>query len=267
MSVSETLYAPQIGTSQELERARTQVVTMPVYRSGALIAPDAGTYTLYKPGAGSDTTTEKLIDAQVTGLTNQVATASVTDTIIPSTIVLGEGYREEWRLTFGTLVQVFERPAAVIRKRLYPVISDLDLEGYYRELRTFKQGPDYGGTWQGFIDEAWLLIRSKLLREGHLPYLIRTPSSLREIHIHLTLHLICMDFYSGNDRVEKWLDLADRHRAQFDKAWGEAEFGMDYDHDGAQDDPSAFTAAHRPVYANGGQSTRYFPRFGMKGSW
>jgi hypothetical protein len=269
MSVSETLYCPAISTSQELERGRTQTVTLPVYRDGALVAPASGTYTLFKVDQSSDAASDgKLVDAgTITDLTGSLAHYIVTSTVLDTGLVLGEGYREEWALTFDGVVYRFERPTALIRKRLYPVISDLDLEARYRELRVFKTQDPYGGTWQPFIDEAWTIIKGKLLREGWLPYLIRTPQSIRDLHVHLTLHLIFMDFYSGLDGATKWLDLADRHENGFEEAWGQAEFGVDLDKDGAQDDSSKLSAARRPIYPNGGQPTQYFSRFGLKGSY
>ncbi len=266
MSVSETLYSPAASTPQELERGRTQAVTYPLYRDGELVAPSSGTYTLFEIGQGSDAAADgKLVDAANVTITGSVATYSVTSAVLAATLTLGEGYREEWELTIDGIVFTFERPAALIRKRLYPVISDLDLEARYKELRTIKTRDPYTGTWQPFIDEAWTIIRGRLLREGHLPYLIRTPHSLREIHLHLTLQLICMDFYSGLDEASKWLELADRHEKAYAHEWGQAQFGLDYDKDGAQDDADKLTAARRPIYANATGHTRYFSRFGMRG--
>lgn len=265
MSVSETLYSPAASTPQELERGRTQAVTYPLYRDGSLVAPSSGTYTLFEPGMGSDAGADaKLVDVAAVTITGNVATYSVLSSVLAPTIALGEGYREEWALTISGIVHTFERPTAVIRKRLYPVISDLDLEARYKELRVFKNQDPYTGTWQPFIDEAWTIIKGRLLREGHLPYLIRTPHSLREIHLHLTLQLMCMDFYSGLDEAGKWLELADRHEKSYEHEWGQAQFGLDYDKDGAQDDADKFVAARRPIYPNAGGATRYSSRFGLR---
>lgn len=266
MSVSETLYAPAISTPQELERARTQTVAMEIRRGADLITPDSGSYTLFAIAQGSDAVAAgKVIDTQPVAIVAGIASYDVQSTQIPATLTLGEGYREEWTLTFGTYTPPpFERPCALIRKRLYPVISDRDLEARYLELVRIKRKGIYAGTYQRFIDEAWTQIRQRLLEEGWLPYLIRTPQSLRNMHVHLTLHLIFMDFYSGLERAEKWLELADRHEKGFEAEWGKAQFGEDLDHDGAQDDENKLAAAKRPIYPNSTGHTRYFTSFGMR---
>jgi hypothetical protein len=266
VSVSETLYAPAISTPQELERARTQTVELEIRRGAERVAPDSGTYTLFSIAQGSDAAAAgKVIDAQIVTVPSGVPTFVVQASSIPATLGLGEGYREEWRLTFGTVVETFERPAALIRKKLRPVISDQDLESRYVELARIKTRGVYAGSWSRFIDEAWTQIRQRLLDEGWLPYLIRTPQSLRNLHVHLTLHLMFMDFYTGLDRGEKYLELADRHRDAYESAWGKAQFGEDLDHDGAQDDEDKLAAAKRPIYPNATGHTRYFSSFGLRG--
>lgn len=259
MANAETLYQPNVAFPQELERGRTQTVKLSVYRGGALQSPtqSGSSYTLFDPNDNM------LVSAQEVTVTGNVATYSVTSSVLASTLTLGEGYREEWSLIMPDgETHLFERPAALIRKRLYPVVSDVNLEARYPEITDHKHA--YGGSWDGFIDEAWTDIKLRLLQEGVLPYLVRSPSSMRSIHLHLSLALVFRGLHSGLEGQTKWLDLATLHMAEYEREWGKANFLVDADNDGQADDSNARRALSSPVLPNASPHTRYFGRFGLK---
>ena len=124
MSVNETNYTFAVETPQYLERARQQIVTMPAYRDGALVTPSGGNYTLYN--ASNTVVTTGAVNPAVGGITNYTVTAAV----IPSTLELGERWREEWALTMpDSTVRTVRRGAGLVLRLLYPVVSLVHLKG------------------------------------------------------------------------------------------------------------------------------------------
>lgn len=238
MSAAEPLYATDISLPQELIRGRGQTVALRLRdASGDAVTPSAVTYTLYRP----DET--KAVDAGV-GTAGVRSTYAIDASALPTTAALGEGWREEWACTVDGVTHVFERDAAVVQKKLWPTITDSDLEAQYSQLATYRS--DRYGSWVGFIGEAWTQIKLRLISDGHLPYLIRTPSSLRMMHIHLALHLIFRDFYAGGTGPE-YLDLQTHHMDQYEQAYLAANWKIDYDHDGRVDDHDEREGAHAAI--------------------
>jgi len=213
-------------------RAKDTAVRLPAYRSGALVAPSSCTYSLVG-NAGST----PLVNAAACTITGSVATYTIPAASVPSTTAPGEGYQERWVFTFAGEAATVEvlRSAAVVVAAIYPVISDLDLTAQYYGLANYLSGSLT--TWQGSIDEAWGQLMARLIRQGRLPYAIRTPDALREAHLHLTLALIFQGF-ALSTAGDQWDKKAKDERAAYEKAYQEITVQLDSDHDKLVDNPT-----------------------------
>lgn len=228
----EPLYTARTPYPDVLARGRANTVQMPLYRDASLVVPSSGTFTLYDPNGTA------IVDAASITIASSIATYTISDSILPATATpLGEGWREAWSLTVGGVARGYERTAALARIQLAPTITDADILGSYPAWGRAK------GTaltsFQGFIDEAWKRVVQRLLREGHLPYLIRTPDSLREAHLHLACALTARGLKPSTGTGESsWLEDAQYHETQYGISWTAANWQSDYDHDGKVDDPN-----------------------------
>ena len=119
MSSSETLYSARLA-SDWLERGRAQKVKCPVYLAGALAAPASGTVSIYNAAGVA------VIDAAAVTVASSIAEYALIagDT---SGGELGLGWRIEWSLLMpDTVTHIFRIDSGLVRRRLYPVISDID---------------------------------------------------------------------------------------------------------------------------------------------
>jgi hypothetical protein len=249
MSNAETVYSFRSPYPEVLERGRQQVIQMPAYRDGALVAPSSGTVSIY------DASNSAIVDAAAVTIAGSIAQYTVLASVLPETLNLGEGYMVEWALDMpDSTTRTIRRDAAVVLRSLYPVITDTDVEAEYPDLAVHL-GVSIA-SWQTFIDEAWNYIIHRLINSGQLPYLIMSPTSFRFPHKHLALHYIWKWFYrrtSGDTRAE---ELFKFHWDRFNQAWAEMTFKVDYDHDGRADD-SDRSAAKQVVHRNVAPYSRY----------
>ena len=222
MPGSEPIYSARVRIPAILERARSQISKLEIYRDGSLQAPSAGTYTLINPSGDTASTGSVTISASI-------AEHTIGATDIPVTVDLGEGWLEEWALTIASTVQTFRRPASMVKRALWPVIADVDLTAVYSDLADIR--PTSMSSYQTYIDEAWFEIVNRIRAKGDFEYLIMDPQVLRGPHRDLTLYLIFRDFHStiGEGR---YLDLAQEHREVFEARFRDISYRYDYDHDG-----------------------------------
>jgi hypothetical protein len=214
VSNAETLYTARIAYPDMLERARAQTVSLEIYRSGALVAPGSGTFSLYDPAGTA------LVSAAAVTVTSSIATYPLLAASIPATLGLGRGYRESWALVLGGVSRTYHRDAALVMHAAYPVITDLDLTGLYSDLdRQLASGTT---TFQPKIDEAWKRLVGRLEQLGVLLEYVITSWSLREAHLEMTFHLICADFFRAQGA--RWGELAAQHKTAFDLALRNMKF-------------------------------------------
>lgn len=217
MSAAETIYAGRIAYPDYVVRGRAQTVSFELYRSGALAAPtQAGsTFALLDP-AGNE-----VVTAAAVTVTANVATYPILAASLPATLALGHGYRETWHLVCADGVpRDYQRDAALVLHAAYPVVTDADLESVYSDLA--RQRASTVTSWQAYIDEAWKRILGRLEAQGVFPEYVVTSWSLREVHIELTLHLICLDLFRSSGA--KWAELAGMHKKEFELAWSRLKF-------------------------------------------
>tara|TARA_Y100001963_G_scaffold22945_1_gene30213 strand:+ start:120 stop:887 length:768 start_codon:yes stop_codon:yes gene_type:complete len=245
----EQPYTARIPFPDYLERGRTQLVRLEVYRDGALVSPTSGTFSLY------DASHVAQIDAAAVTIASSRAQYSINAASLPASLPVGEGWQEEWALTFSDgVTRTFRRSAALVLRAVHPVITDADLLACYSDLDDLR--PSDMSSYQGPIDEAWRQIIGRLVGRGRFPYLILDPWSLREIHLETTLSLIFRDFASSIGEG-RYLDLAESHKKTAASAWRSLSFDYDTDHDGKSDGKGKRTSYEPVIYLSNAPRGRW----------
>ncbi len=212
------LYAARDYGPDWMALAAAQTVSLEVYRSNALVAPSAGTFSLLDP-VGT-----VVVDEQAVTVASDVATYNLTSDHTDSDHI-GEGWLQRWTLTLDGVSHLFQRPAALVRSRLFPVITDNDLEGEYSDIASLR--PSELTSYQGYIDAAWKEIVGELYRLGNWPYLICDPWALRAPHLHRVLEKIWRDFSKGQGEGSAYLALAEKHNQEWFRSWRRLSFRYD----------------------------------------
>ena len=229
MSTTDTTYSARFSLPDLIERGRDEVIKCRVYHAGALVAPSAGTVSVYD---SSNT-------AKVDGATVTIA-ANVAKYTIPSATLsgesLGEGWRVEWSLTMpDSIAHNFRNSAALVRARLYSPITDADLIRVVSGLDPSSSSSITSvSSFQDYLDESHTQIQLRLIEQGRRPNLIMSPSALREVSLSLTLALVFEDL---STRLSDTYELrAEKYREQYEHAWNRLRFLYDADDNGAADD-------------------------------
>lgn len=245
-----TPYAPQIKVPELLERGKSQLTTLPIFRNGALVGPTDVRYSLIAPNG------TKIVDAAVGTYPGNIPQYTHSAANLAESLALGEGYLQEWEVTLVGGTFNFRRNAAIVKRRLYPVISDGDLTSTYSQLADIR--PSTLSSYQTYIDEAWYTMIQKMRTEGGgLEYLVMSPEAFRAAHQNLTLYYIFRDFHSSLGQSNgRYLDLASEHFKQYTYEWKQINFVYDYDHDGHSDQPNKRQAAQPVIYTS--QSGTYY---------
>jgi len=155
-------------------------------------------------------------------------------TFTPSTTLsLDQGYRVEWDITHAGGIARHTVSVAIVRRALYPVITDGDIIRRDRTLDATEagyRGPASLTDLQEYIDEAWTEILGRIWGQGQRPALVMSPESLRSPHLYLSLAIIYRAM--GSDRVE----MAAEYQAMYEAAWASLRWVYDSDDDGVPDD-------------------------------
>ena len=243
---TDTPYTARVRVTELLERGKAQNTVLEIYHNGTQITPTSATYTLLKPSGGM------VVEA---GACTILGDGSVqyahTPSQLASTLSLGEGYVQEYNVTISGSVFVFRRMAAVVLRRLYPVITDADLEEVYTDLSNLR--PSTLTSYQQYLDSAWFTILRRLRNQGKgYEYLITSPESFAESHRHLTLYLIFRDFHSGMSQGagSRYLELAQEHYRLYQDEYSIINFVYDEGHEGKPDDADKRTAGQPAIYLN-----------------
>mgnify|MGYP000503877830 CR=1 FL=1 len=236
MPSGDAIHAVDLPFVEMLEQGRDNTITAPARRSGALVAP-LGTPTVSVYNASNV--------AVVDGATATVASSVATYAIPEATLAdesLGEGWRVVWSLRLGGVEGVYDTTAALVRRRLFPVMSHDRLYKRLSSLDPSGTSPVHSrADFQDELDESWLTIQQRLMAAGRRPWLVVDPYSLAEVHYHLWLSMIYEDFRTRLS--EAYREDADRHRAAYDDEWGKLILAYDDDDDGVADQRRAAAPA------------------------
>ncbi len=249
MGSFDTLYSARFITPERVERGRDNLLKCPVYRDAALVAPSSGTVSIW------DASGTAIVSAVAVTITSNVATYTLANATTTA-LSLAEGWRFEWSLTFASPaeVHVFRTDGALVRRRLYPVVTDADLIRLHSDLLASSTDAIVPTAWdaQDYIDEAWAEIDAKLVAAGNYPNLVMSPSALRSAHMYMTLAAVFRDL-STSAHEGKYATLAEHYDARAADAWSRLTFRYDADNDGAIDDPNKRKAASATVWLSGGR--------------
>lgn len=213
MSGSETIYTARLIGPEIVERGRDNVLSCAVYLAGALVTPSAGTLTIWTASNAS-------VSAGVVSFVGGVATATVAASALAA-LTPEDGWRFEWALTISAVVYTFCRDGSLVYRRLYPVVTDLDLLRAHTDLTARR--PSSETSYQDYLDEAWAQIESRLINTGKRPWLIMSPSALRDVHLLQTLALIFRDFATGGVGSAEW-EMMLHYEGLLIRAWGELTY-------------------------------------------
>jgi len=224
---SDTLYTARFKLPTFLERGRDNVVKCAVYRDGALVAPSSGTFALYDKNGATVTSGSATISGSVAQAT--IASATL------ATLGLSASWSIAWPLAMpdGT-THTFRNDAALVRRALYPVVTDADLFERVSSLNPSSNTPlTTLSDFQDYIDGSWTEIQNRLISMGNRPYLVMSPSSLREPHLLLTLAYIFEDLSTRLN--EAYENRAADYRRQYEAALGRLSFEYDVEDNGIAD--------------------------------
>lgn len=236
MADSTTRYSPRFALPELIERGRTEVLRCAVYRAGQLAAPASGTGAVYK----RDGTVLTSQSVTVTGGIAEITLPGSATTSLP----YEDGWRVEWLLVMPDgETHRFTNDAMLIRVRLYPVVSDADVARRLRALDlSLPATITSRASHQDAIDEADVELQLRLIAAGRRPWLICTPSALRQAWLYLA---IAIELESLAAQNPQYRELAGDWRRRYDEAYTAASVSWDYDQDGVVDS-TARTPVQRP---------------------
>ena len=240
-------YAPRFPLPEFLVRAQDNDIEAAIYRDGAISAPTSGTVTIY------DDAGTKVVDGEAITVASSKATYTVTAATLPDTKGLSDLWQIRWSLVMSDgQTYTFIREAHLVRLRLYPVISDSDLEAMHGDLSRWKART--GGNLQGYIDEAWTQLQTALLQMGRRPWLVLSSSALRSPHLYLALSLVFRDFATsaGNGRFG---ELSEDYFRMYEQAFGTLSIRYDSDETGLPSSDEVESAAGVVFLGGPGSST------------
>ena len=217
MSGSETLYAARFLGPEILEHGRANTVTCSVYRDGVIVTPTAENSTLTVYNASN----VEVAHAGAVAVASSVASCSFT-----AAELAAESYSDSWRFEWALVLpdgitHAFRTDGALVHRRLYPVVTDADLLRSHTDLS--RRRPPTETSYQDYLDEAWAQVESRLVNMGRRPWLIMSPSALRESHLALTLALIFRDFATGGSTSAEW-EMMLHYEERFTAAWDALTF-------------------------------------------
>ncbi len=250
--MSSIPYSAQIRHVEILQRNVNQTTSISVYRDNALVVPTEAKYTLVAPD-GSKIVDNDTASVAMTGVVSYPHTA----TELPTSKELGEGYIQEWSIKIDGVFHIFRRMTALVLRRLYPTVSDIDLTAIYTDLEEVR--PSSITSYQKYIDDAWFQILRKIRNKGMgYEYLVMSADSFYEAHRHLALYLIFRDFHSSLGQSNgRYLDLAQEHQRNFLQEFESINFIYDQEHQNKPADKDRRKAAKPVIYLNGPSHRRY----------
>lgn len=203
----DTLYTARFVGPTLIEQGRDTPIACPVYRDGALVAPTGGTVSIFDAsGVALVSAASVVISGSVAGYTVAAGTTSGRSK--------GPDWRVEWSLTVASQSRLFSNEAALVSRRIYPVITDLDIYARHRALNPSSGSPLTSlTTYQAFIDDAWITLLNRILADGTYPQKVPTPAALRETHLTLTLSRIFADLASASP--DQYAAMAESYRRQY----------------------------------------------------
>ena len=244
------LYSARQAAPDLIERDKTQLLEMSLFRGGVQVEVASGTVDLF------DADNNLIVDGAAISVVSDSATYSLVDSLVPTTLAFSSIWRQEWLLTVGGDTQLYVRDAHLVRRRLFPGVNLARLYARHTDLQ--RSLPKGRTSWQHALDEAWDVIVFELITDGRFHYKVVSPWSLNKALMNKALELIFRElstFVAGQGR---YTDLADSYERKYGLAWASLQFEEDRNQDGATDGrqqgPAAIAISAGPV--GGGRRRR-----------
>lgn len=246
MAATDTLYVARFQLAAELiDHGRANLLKCPVYRAGALVSPTQGASSTITVKDSSGT----IVVSTTVTVTDSVAQYSLAAAAIASYVTPSEGWLVEWALLMADgVVHTFSTQAMLVRRQLYPVVTEADLYRRASVLDPAGTAPITSLTnYTDKLDEAFVHIQNRLIEAGRRPWLIIAPGALRDVHALLTLALIFEDLASRLNEAHQVRAVS--YRNQFEDAWARLKFPYE-DSDGMPVPGSARGASAGMIWTN-----------------
>lgn len=204
-----------------LEQGKVNALNCALYQNGALIAPASGGSCLIYRTDGT------LVETGSAIVSSSIATFS-TSTL--SSEVRGEGWRVSWSLTVGGEARIFDRMAALCRRRLFPTVTDADLYRKHSDLQS--QRPSGVSSYQDKIDDCWSELVHDVRQKGSIPHLVMGAEDLHYVLMYRVLASIYYEFGTGQ---QLYIDRAAHYQLLAKQAFDGLSFVYDSTDSGKKD--------------------------------
>lgn len=246
--MSATAYQARMSGPTLIEKGRDTVITLPVYKDGALVAPTAVVVSIWTAAGAS------VVAAASGSVVGSIATYTV-PAASTSALTYGADWRIEWTLTLATVAEVFQTDAALVRNPIRCPVTDLDLYAREPSLNPSGSAPIHTlSNFQAFIDDAWKTLLNRLLSDGQYPWKMPSAAVVREAALALTLHRVFMAFTTGLN--ESYGKSAEVYRKEYEAAYNSIRYTQVSDPDAPS--PNGQKQSARPVYFLGEPKRRAF---------
>lgn len=238
MGSGDSQYSARFELPHLLEQ-RLESIACPVYQDGALVAVSVGTIKLYN-ASGNEVATETMT------FPGGIATVGVLAATLDGE-QYGLGWWAEWSLTIGSVVFLFRNDAALVRARLFPTVTTIDL---FRRLRSLDPTDSEVITrmsltdYQAKLDEADIQIQLRLIEIDNRPGRIFSPSATRQTYLYLWIALIFEDLANFENVYQV---TADSWMTRYEQAWNKMTLVYDAGDDG-QPSSNKRRSANRSVW-------------------
>lgn len=171
-------------------------------------------------------------------VTNGIAQYTVLAAALPSTLAFEDNWRTEWSLVMPDgVTHLFRNDAALVKYRLYPTITDADIIRRARALDPASASVITNvQSYQWAIDECDVEVQNRLIGLQRRPWLIATPSALRQVWLNLSIAIVLEDLAVRN---AAYSEAAAAWRKRYEDAFAQARPQFDYDQDGVATDKRA----------------------------
>lgn len=236
--MAKTRYTARLQQRELIEYGIDNLLECPVYRNDLLVLPTSGSISIY------NATGTAIVSGGSITFPDSVASYTLTSGTIAGQ-ALSEGWRIEWTLVVGGFTYVFRNQASLVKYRLYPVITGLDIAARMRALDVDEPGVlTSRANHQSAIDEADIKIQAELQKLGNRPWLVANPADLREAWL---TRAIAIEFSSLSAQNSQLLEVAREWNELANRAFDDTKIMLDWDQDGAAED----SGTTRPARSGG----------------
>ena len=201
------------STPDFIQRGKTTTLARSIYEDGVQVVPSSVALNLL------DENSITVLDAVACAVAVSGGITYELPAVVTADRELSEYWLEEWVATMadGEVVTI-RRDAALVRRQLYPVVTEDDLLARHSDLG--KLLPAGVTTWATVLASAWAVIELELLSKGHRPNLVTNAWAFKLVHELKTLELIFRDSstYSAGGS-SKYGDLATYYATAYAAAW------------------------------------------------